>query len=53
MASIIDAPESHDTERFAVQTCPSCSAPTAVPLCVAVSACEACGERIEVAPLDK
>ncbi|MGO8994929.1 MAG: hypothetical protein ACLQVI_16560 [Polyangiaceae bacterium] len=45
------APDDDDTERFALQRCPHCDAMTAVPLCLATTACEACGEDFEVAPL--
>ena len=39
------------TDRFAIQACPHCAVLTAVALCQETTTCEACGERIEIAPL--
>jgi hypothetical protein len=45
--------EDEPTERFSRQKCPCCGVVTAVPLCLAETTCEACGGRLEVAPLEQ
>ena len=55
MDSIMDVDEDPEatTERFAIQTCPTCEAATSVPLSVTEAPCERCGAPVEVAPLPK
>jgi hypothetical protein len=44
-------PAADDTERFAQQACPHCSAVAPVLLCLATAVCPSCNESFEVAPL--
>jgi hypothetical protein len=46
-------PAPDDTERFAFQACPHCSAVAAVLLCLATAVCAYCDQRFEVAPLEE
>jgi hypothetical protein len=46
------APDDAPTDRFAFQQCPHCTALTTVPLSLAESPCNACGESVPVCPLD-